>query len=139
LRGLPLNFRREFDASHALADPFGESSPFARLYELNSKILLIGVDYSACSILHLAETRSNVCDTVSEGSAILINKSREWVEYTMPAVDSDPFGKIGKKMESEASDLVVNKQIGNSKSKLFCAKPSVDYFEKHFLFNSNNS
>ena len=42
-------------ANHDAADPFGENSPVFRLWQANAWILLIGVDHTANSTIHVAE------------------------------------------------------------------------------------
>ena len=44
--------------NHDLSDIFGETSPLARLYKLNGKVLLIGVDYDKNTSIHLADARA---------------------------------------------------------------------------------
>ena len=44
-------------AGHTLADMLGEGSPLARLYDLDADVLLLGVDHSVSTSLHLAEYR----------------------------------------------------------------------------------
>nr|WP_234405394.1 AAC(3) family N-acetyltransferase [Listeria weihenstephanensis] len=43
---------------HALNFGFGEQSPLGRLYELQAKIVLFGVDHDKNTSLHLAEHRA---------------------------------------------------------------------------------
>ena len=44
---------------HDLENIFGEGSPLSKLYDLDGYILLIGVDHSANTSLHLAEYRAD--------------------------------------------------------------------------------
>lgn len=117
--------------SHQLEDPFGETSPFRKLYDLDAKILLVGVGYDTCSILHLAETRGMKLGKVSEGSAVVHNNQRIWKDYDMPEVDSDRFPDVGEKMESTLPKSVNKGKIGNSNCTIFQAKSAVDFFEAH--------
>lgn len=51
-------------ARHALDSPLGEQSPLARLYDLDARILLLGVGFDKCTALHLAEQRArSTCGT----------------------------------------------------------------------------
>jgi aminoglycoside 3-N-acetyltransferase len=43
-------------AEHSLNHPFGETSPLAKTYDLDGRILLLGVTHSNNTSLHLAET-----------------------------------------------------------------------------------
>src|SRR6476620_8104681 len=42
-----------------LEEPFGDQSPLGKLYTLDGYVLLIGVDHSRNTSLHLAEHRAN--------------------------------------------------------------------------------
>ena len=87
----------EITSRHDLTDPLGPTSPLGALYRLGAKILLIGVDFNRCTTLHLAEhivwpTRP----TVLEGAPLLVENSRQWVEFEVPRVmDDDEFLSIG--------------------------------------------
>lgn len=61
-------------ATHALEDPFGESSPVGQLYALDGFILLLGTDHSRNTSLHLAEHRADYPRKrrLQEGSAVLV-------------------------------------------------------------------
>ena len=43
---------------HDLSDIFGDTSPIGKLYELDGKVLLIGVDYDKNTSIHLADVRA---------------------------------------------------------------------------------
>ena len=43
---------------HDISNIFGEGSPIARLYELDGKVLLLGVGYDKNTSLHLADSRA---------------------------------------------------------------------------------
>lgn len=47
-------------APHPLAPPHGLDSPVGRVYELDGKVLLLGVDHSEDTTLHLAEALARV-------------------------------------------------------------------------------
>ena len=44
--------------NHDLSNIFGDGSPIARLYELNAKVLLLGVGYDKNTSIHLADARA---------------------------------------------------------------------------------
>ncbi len=45
---------------HPLSPPHGEDSPVGRVHELDGQVLLLGVDHSESTTLHLAETLAGV-------------------------------------------------------------------------------
>ena len=87
----------EITARHELSDPLGPTSPSGALYRLNAKILLIGVGFSRCTALHLAEhIRWPDRPTVQEGAPIIIGGERQWVKFKVPQImDDDEFLPVG--------------------------------------------
>lgn len=87
---------------HDLENVFGDSSPLGKLYELDGYILLIGVDHSVNTSLHLAEHRANYSGKcyVPESSAILVEGKRKWVTYRTLDLQADDFATIGNAYEA---------------------------------------
>ena len=87
---------------HVLKDVFGNSSPLGKLYDLDGYILLIGVDHSVNTSLHLAEHRANYLGKsyVRESSAISIDGKRKWVTYQTLDLKADDFATIGDAYET---------------------------------------
>lgn len=46
-------------SNHDLSDIFGETSPIAKLYDLNGHVLLLGTDYDKNTSIHLADERAD--------------------------------------------------------------------------------
>lgn len=118
--------------NHDLCDIFGESSPFAKLYDLDGKVLLIGVDYDKNTCLHLADSRANYPSkhNTIEHSAIMINGKREWKAYETLFVDGEDFVEIGKAFELSVkgtSDEVKMYSLGNATLRLMSVKKLVDF------------
>lgn len=58
---------------HDLKQMFGEGSPIAKLYDLNAKVLLLGVGHESNTSLHLAEYRADFKKTyIQEGCAMFV-------------------------------------------------------------------
>ena len=51
-------FAEYLTSDHDLSNIFGDGSPIGRLYELDAKVLLIGVGYDKNTSLHLADVRA---------------------------------------------------------------------------------
>jgi len=51
---------KEFVKGHDTESAFGIDSPFHKLYLMDAKVLFIGVDYNACSVIHLAQELAEV-------------------------------------------------------------------------------
>lgn len=83
---------------HPLERSFGEASPLARLYEAGARIVLIGVDHSSNTALHLAEERADYGGKrlVAHGAAVRGEGGRRWITYHDLDYDSDDFAELGR-------------------------------------------
>ncbi|WP_237574763.1 aminoglycoside N(3)-acetyltransferase [Mycetohabitans sp. B8] len=114
-------------ADHALESPLGERSPLAKLYDVDASVLLLGVDFDVCTLLHLAEQRAwpNRPKT-REGSPVLENGVRRWAVYETPALlDSEHFLPMGRALKNRGA--VKTFSIGNARSMLFSGREAVDF------------
>lgn len=105
---------------------FGPDSPFKKLVEMGAWILLMGVDYNRCTIIHLLEAEANVpYRFIEERKATVIingveNPEGSAFEYTRKEGIVNDFLPFGKLMEEEG--LVRIQRIGNSMNRMFKAK-----------------
>lgn len=121
--------------NHELLTDLGESSPLARIYELDGKILLIGVSHENNSSLHLAEYRSEYPGKQYRltGSAILMNNERKWVEWEELILNSDDFEQLGTDFESKFK--YIQGKVGLAEAKLFSQRKLIDFALKWFKKN----
>ena len=113
--------------NHDLSNIFGEGSPVAKLYELNAKVLLLGVGYDKNTSIHLADVRAEYPgkhDCV-EYSAINENGVRVWKEYSTLFVDGEDFVDIGN--DFEKGNKVSFGKIGDATIRLMSQRDIVDY------------
>lgn len=82
---------------HPLEHGFDDRSPLGRLYESDAKVLLLGVGHANNTSLHLAEVRALGArlPRIRQGTAMLVDGVRQWVEYDEVVVDSDDFEALG--------------------------------------------
>ncbi|WP_240806464.1 aminoglycoside N(3)-acetyltransferase [Achromobacter dolens] len=87
-------------ANHRLDDPLGETSPLAKLMRADAEILLLGVGFDVCTMLHLAEQRAwPTRARQPEASPIIEHGRRVWKRYDQPALlDSDHFLPVGQSL-----------------------------------------
>ncbi len=115
--------------NHALDDSMGEGSPLARLYELRGGVLLLGVDHSSNSSIHLAEYRAHWHGKHSEQNrrARVLRKGA-LVEISMKDLDlnSDDFGTLGERFESETGSVRTG-PVGVGRGRLMDQRTLVDY------------
>lgn len=115
--------------NHDLSNIFGKDSPIDRLYELDAKVLLLGVGYDKNTSIHLADAIANYDskhDCVSY-SAVMENGERVWKKYETLFVDGEDFEEIGDAFEKDCADQVVIGQIGDGKVRLMRQRAIVDY------------
>ena len=112
---------------HDLSNIFGEGSPIGKLYELDGRVLLIGVDYDKNTSLHLADVRADYPGKhdVVESSAILEDGVRVWKSYETLAVDGEDFVEIGRAFE--ASHPVAKATLGNATLRFMRQRDLVDF------------
>lgn len=114
--------------NHSLEYGLSENSPIARLYDLDSYVLLLGVPYDNNTSFHLSEYRSECREKFISGAPIVENGKRVWKEFYDLELDSDGFGYIGELFEKNYK--VVNYKIGNANCKLFSQRECVDFVTK---------
>lgn len=108
-----------------LTPMWGMDSPLGALYELDARVLLIGVGYSRCTCLHLAEVQAPDMPRETYGTAMLENGQRVWKTYEDFDYGSYPYGPIGQRYEDEGNAVVG--KIGNAKAHLCKVRPLVEY------------
>ena len=113
--------------THPLDDVFGQASPLAKLYDLDAKILLIGIGLNANTSLHHAEFRANLPDMprVKLGAAILEKGKRKWATWEQPDYNDDDFPRIAEEYEKHAGLFRV--YIGQAESHIFSMRELVDF------------
>ncbi len=118
---------REIIENHGLEFGLGESSPLARIYDLQGYVLLLGVGHGNNTSLHLAEYRANFPKRiVQQGAPILINEKREWKRFENIRINEDDFETIGKAFADEMG-LEQTGKIGQADAKLLPQPEIVDF------------
>ncbi len=113
--------------NHTLESDLGESSPLARIYDLDGQILLLGVIHSNNSSLHLAEYRSNYYGKKYQptGSAIMKNGKRKWVVWKELDLNPDDFEEIGQ--DFETLNQYKPKKVGLADARLLSQRELIDF------------
>ncbi len=117
--------------------PLAEESPIARLYELKGYVLLIGVDFSKATCLHLGEYRTEARPIIIRNSCMMADGERVWKKYLDLDIDSSDFDRI--RTELEKNDLVKETILNRCRIQLFPISIAVDestnYFEKNTIYD----
>lgn len=112
-------------AGQTLGFGLGESSPLARIYDLDGQVLMLGTGYDTCTSLHLAEYRAPGGKKYTEGAPVMKDGRRIWQTFEDLDLDSDFFPEIGAAFESRSK---VNKgPVGSAESRLFRQREAVDF------------
>ena len=112
---------------HDLSNIFGEGSPIGKLYELDGKVLLIGVGYDKNTSIHLADVLAKYPSkhNCTEHSAVMEDGKRVWKAYETLFVDGEDFDDIGEAFEKEHE--VKTAFIGDAKLRLMQQRELVDF------------
>jgi len=123
-------------ASHALGSGLGNESPLGRLYDLDTTVLLVGVGHANNTSLHLAEERASWAGktTMRQGSAVLVDGTRQWVEYDEFDIDADDFDTVGDDFERRTG-LVRRGHIGMAPTMAMPMRALVDHATAWFTTN----
>jgi len=112
---------------HNLQYDLGEGSPLARIYELDGRVLLLGVDHSSNTSIHLAEYRSEYKEKYykPQGSSILVENERQWAQWEELNMITDDFESLGREFETRVG--IVPKKVGLAEARLFSQRDLVDF------------
>jgi aminoglycoside 3-N-acetyltransferase len=112
-------------AGHQLEYGLGEGSPLARMYELDGRVLLLGVGYDSNTTFHLAEYRALGQAAQRQGAPIMESGQRMWKTYQDIELDSDICPEIGADLE--ATGAVALGQVGSAQARPFSLLAAVDF------------
>ncbi len=115
-------------AHHTLAYGLGESSPLARIYDLDGQVLLLGVDHGSNTSFHLAEYRAPGAPPETLGTPYIENGQRIWKAYEDIALDSEIFPQIGAAFE-ETGQVTIGR-VGSAETRLFSQRAGVDFAQQ---------
>ncbi len=125
----------EITAEQALEDAFGERSPLRQLYDLEGRVLLLGVGHCNNTMLHLAERRALGAKQVKceTGSPVAIGGVRRWVTFWQPVPVAEDFEALGAAFENEGA--VHRSPVGQADARLMGVKALVNFavpwFQQH--------
>lgn len=119
---------REVTDGHGLDFPLGEASPLARIYELDGRVLLLGVGHDSNSSLHLAEYRCPYPGRreVEAGAPLIVAGRREWVRYRDYNVTEEDFIELGAAYEA-AGGALARGRVAGAEARLIPQRPLVDF------------
>lgn len=105
---------------HPIDDPMGPRSPWQRLYELDARVVLLGVGLERCSIVHHAERMAEVpyLESAAYAMPVEIDGARHWVEAISGNNCSDGFPAL----DAPCTETTV----GDATTRIYSARTLVD-------------
>jgi aminoglycoside 3-N-acetyltransferase len=117
---------------HGLAFGLGETSPLARLYELEASVLLLGVGHGNNTSLHLGEYRADYPRkrSITRHSPVLVDGERQWIAWEDLDPDDSDFESLGTDFSS--TGLETAGVVGAGTARLMGQRPVVDFASSWF-------
>jgi aminoglycoside 3-N-acetyltransferase len=121
----------EITAQHPRPFSEGTGTPFGKLYELDSWVLLLGVGFHRCTALHTAESMVENRRTTVCRFPMMEDGRRVWLEVPNVADDNGThFPLIGESYL--AQDQARQGKVGKASSTLFPMRDLVDFAGRYF-------
>ncbi|KRL63541.1 aminoglycoside N(3)-acetyltransferase [Lactobacillus psittaci] len=80
---------------HSYDLPFGQTGVLGRLYDLNSKVVLLGTNFETCVAIHFAESEIGR-ELVQESAPIMVGTEKRWIKFNNVEFDKyDDFEDLG--------------------------------------------
>ena len=122
---------KRLSENHNLEMSEGTNTPYEEIYKNDFKVLLLGVGFNRCTMLHFAESKSKNRRITTSRYPIIRDNNREWIEVKdMENDNSTHFPTIGE-MYMNKSRLAY-KKIGQANSVLMDIKSLVDFGTAYF-------
>lgn len=115
---------------HELAYQLGDGSPLARLYDAGAYVLLLGVDHTVNTSLHLAENRSPQAAGRRQRNGLPIpgqHGGSDWVEVDYIDLDDGDFPAVGAAFEGAHPESVHVAGVAQATARLLAQPALVDF------------
>jgi aminoglycoside 3-N-acetyltransferase len=111
--------------NHRIDCHLGEESPLGKLYATEAWVLLLGVGYSTCTALHLAEYRYvSPPPRRTYRCVVKYRGTRQWRSYRDAVLDDSDFELIGEVIDKNVP--MHRGYVGNAECRLMPMRPVVD-------------
>ncbi|MFF2040126.1 aminoglycoside N(3)-acetyltransferase [Kitasatospora sp. NPDC058170] len=112
---------REITRTHDLTSHLGPDSPLGRLYDLDARVVMIGVPMSRFTAFHLADQRMPDVPLREYRCA----GPQGWISFKAPDLDDLHFAELGSEVLREAVG-VTERRIGGARCRLLSVREAVD-------------
>ncbi|MFJ9692757.1 aminoglycoside N(3)-acetyltransferase [Kitasatospora sp. NPDC101183] len=113
---------REITAAHPLTSHLGPDSPLGRLYDLDARVLMLGVEMDHFTAFHLADLRQGGVE-LREYRCV---GAQGWVAFKAPDLDDLHFGALGERLFRTEPALAATAPLGGTTARLVPVRPAVD-------------
>lgn len=109
---------------HALHFGLSKESPLGKIVELNGYVVMLGMNYDKCEMLHLAQYSAAKCPIKISTYPIEKNGSTNWIK--MADLDLNTYGYriVGEVMEERK--IVSEMRVGDTYCRMFSAREAVN-------------
>lgn len=115
----------------------GANTPYEKVYDLNFQLLLLGVGFDRCTMLHFSESKSMNPRFKTSNYPIIRSNEKVWVSVKDMGDDNGThFPKIGELYVNHNDHRIGT--IGEADSILFPVRNIVDFGIKYFNDTSNH-
>lgn len=116
-------------SGHLFDNSLGETSPLARVYDLDGWVLLLGVDHDSNTSLHLAEYRAQypTKKQIIMSAPVIVDGHRRWQRYNDVDFETNDFIEIGKAFLKKHGKRIFTGKIGHADFQLFPQRLCVDF------------
>ncbi len=115
---------REILRDHPIDVPHGIDSPIGRVYEMDGRILLLGVTHESNTAIHLAENIAGVRYRLPKHVTMKVNGEAQRVEYGEPDHCTQLFDLVGDWLDER--NLQRKGRVGNADALLTRCRDAVD-------------
>lgn len=119
--------KEKITANVPLDFAMGKGSPLERIYELDGKVLLIGVGHENNTSLHLAEHLVDYPGKKfkTEGSAVRQKGERVWIEFEDIEYNDNCFEELGKAFTETGKEI--RGRVGLAECRFMNQREAVDF------------
>jgi len=118
---------KEIVGEQKLEASFGHDSPLRKVYDLNGKILPLGVHHGSNTSLHYAEVKAELPNhpLQKQGAALLESGKRIWKSWEEMEYDAEDFKELGIAFEKSTNYQTI--KIGLAESRLMFSKDILNF------------
>lgn len=116
---------------HNLEFSEGVNTPYEKIYEFDFRILLLGVGFNRCTMLHFAESKSKNPRITTSRYAKLQAGQRVWLDVRDMANDNSTHFPVIGEQYVKSHGATIGK-TGHADSILLSARSLVDFATKYF-------